>query len=61
MSNKEAQTITKGGKSELFEIDIDSSILLTPQSCSLDIPEPTFDEIQHLVSDKPIRFNRCQL
>lgn len=59
MMNKEmAQSIAQGNGAERCEIFLGPAFLVEPASETVVTPEPDFEEIKHLLSDKPLKFHR---
>jgi hypothetical protein len=59
MMNKEmAQAIAQGNGAERCEIFLGPAFLVEPASETVVTPEPDFEEIKHLLSDKPLKLHR---
>ncbi|MHC4556059.1 MAG: hypothetical protein ACYTFW_12205 [Planctomycetota bacterium] len=54
-----AQAFGQGNGIKICEIKLGSACTTKPIADTLDLPEPDFEEIKHLCSDKPIRFNKA--
>lgn len=58
MSKEMAQTIAQGNGAEHCEIFLGPAFLVEPASETVATPEPDFEEIKELLSDRPLKFPR---
>jgi len=58
MSKEMAQTIAQGNGVEHCEILLGPAFLVEPASETVATPEPDFEEIKDLLSDRPLKFHR---
>jgi len=59
MKDKEmAQALAQGNGTAFCEIRFGPACFVKPVSETVVTPEPDFEEVKHLCSDKPLRFNR---
>jgi hypothetical protein len=58
MSKEMAQTIAQGNGTEHCEIFFGPAFLVEPASETVATPEPDFEEIKELLSDRPLKFHR---
>lgn len=58
MNQKMPKTVTKGSDSEFCEIRFGSAFFEQPASETIVTPEPDFEEVKHLCSNKPLQFYR---
>lgn len=52
------QAIAQGNGAEFCEIRFGPACFVKPVSETVETPEPDFEEVKHLCSDRPLRFNR---
>ena len=57
MSEEMAQAIAQGNGIEQCTILFGPAFLVEPASETMVTPEPEFEEIKHLLGDKPLKFN----
>jgi hypothetical protein len=57
MADKMAQAIAQGSGIEFCEIQFGSACFTQPVAETVETPQPDFEEVKHLCSDKPLRFN----
>ncbi|MHC4256566.1 MAG: hypothetical protein ACYSUL_13330 [Planctomycetota bacterium] len=57
MKNNSNQIVCEGSSSEIVEAHLDV-VSAGTSSVTLETPEPCFEKVAHLYSNKPIRFNR---
>lgn len=58
MDKEMAQAITQGSETERCAIFLGPAFLVEPASETVVTPEPGFEEIKHLLSDRPLKFHR---
>jgi hypothetical protein len=58
MSPEIANTKSQAPSVEFCEVRFGAEILIKPASDTVNVPEPSFEQIKHLCSDKPLRFAR---
>jgi len=58
MNKQMAQAIAQGNGVELCEIFLGPAFLVEPVSETVSTPEPNFEEIKHLLSNRPIKLHR---
>jgi len=58
MSKEMAQAIAQGNGAECCAILFGPAFLVEPASETIVTPEPDFEEIKHLLSDRPLKFHR---
>ena len=58
MSKEMAQAITQGNGAERCVIRFGPASLVEPVSETVVTPEPDFEEIKNLLSDRPLKFHR---
>jgi len=61
MKQKMTETIAQGSGVEFCEIRFGPGFFIRPASETVEMPEPDFEEIKHLCSDKPLCFNRAPM
>ncbi len=57
---KMSQALARGNGSGFCEIRFGPAYLTKPASETVSTPEPDFEEVKHLCSDKPLRFNQVK-
>jgi hypothetical protein len=58
MSKEVPQAVAQGSGAERCMILFGPSFLIEPASETVFMPEPDFEEIKHLLSDKPLKLGR---
>lgn len=58
MNQQVDSTITQASDVKFCQFVFGSVLLIQPASETVGIPEPDFEQIKHLCSDKPLRFPR---
>jgi len=58
MGQKMGETLAQGSGIELCEIHFGPGFFMKPACETMETPQPDFEEVKHLYSDKPLQFYR---
>ena len=58
MNQEIPKTIAQGTEAKYSEIQLGAAFFIQPVAVTVRASEPSFDKVQHLYSNKPLRFRR---